>query len=80
MVDKDGVHGICLGNLPKGIAGLLRNQYAVHDLTAEAILTGSKQAALQALLLDPVVHSYRAAKETLDTMIALQKKHLGYLK
>ncbi len=80
MIDKDGVHGICLGSLPKAIAGLLHNQYAVHDLTAEAILTGSKQAALQALLLDPVVHSYHAAKETLDTMIALQKRYLGYLK
>jgi alpha-galactosidase len=79
MVDKNGVHGVRLGSLPKGIAGLLNNQYAVHDLTAEAILTGSKQAALQALLLDPVVHSYPAAQQTLETMLALQKKYLGYL-
>ncbi|RPJ46407.1 MAG: alpha-glucosidase [Chloroflexi bacterium] len=79
-VDKDGIHGVCMGSLPKGIAGLLSNQYAVHDLTAEAILTGSKKAALQALLLDPVVHSYHAAKETLDTMIAVQNKYLGYLR
>lgn len=80
MVDKDGVHGVCLGNLPKSIAGLLTNQYAVHDLTAEAILTSSKQAALQALLVDPVVHSYRAAQQTLETMITLQRQYLGYLK
>ena len=80
IVDGTGIHGVSLGSLPKGIAGLLHNQYAVHDLTAEAVLTRSRQAALQALLLDPVVHSYRAAKQTLDTIIAMQQKYLGYLR
>jgi alpha-galactosidase len=79
IVDGTGVHGVSLGSLPKGIAGMLHNQYAVHDLTAEAVLKCSKQAALQALLLDPVVHSYRAARQTLDTIIAMQQKYLGYL-
>ncbi len=73
------MHGIALENYPKGIGGLLNNQYAVHDLTAEAALTGSKQAALQALLLDPVVHSYRAAQQTLETMLAVQQRYLDYL-
>ncbi len=79
-VDKDGVHGVKLGALPKGITGLLLNQAAVNDLTAEAILQKSKNLALQALLVDPVVHSAKAAKQTLDMMLKLQKKHLGYLK
>ncbi|MGI6375139.1 MAG: hypothetical protein ACOX3S_03940 [Anaerolineae bacterium] len=43
------------------------------------MLTGSRQAALQALLLDPVVHSARAAEQTLDTILALQADYLGYL-
>ncbi|MDI7275181.1 MAG: alpha-glucosidase [Anaerolineae bacterium] len=78
-VDRNGVHGVRLGALPKGIAGLLANQVAVHDLTAEAILTGSREAALQALLVDPVVDSYRAAEQTLDAILKLQAQYLGYI-
>jgi len=77
--DAWGVHPETLPPLPKGIAGLLRNQVAVHDLTAEAVLNGSKEAALQALLLDPVVQSARAAEQTLETMLHRQHEYLGYL-
>jgi alpha-galactosidase len=80
IVDSNGVRGVTLGALPAGFAGLLHNQVAVHDLTAEAILNCSRQLALQALLVDPVVHTYRAAQQTLDTMLALQPQWLGYLK
>ncbi len=79
VVDAKGVHGLQLGKLPKAFGGLLNNQYAVHDLTAEAVLNRSKQAALQALLVDPVVHSHKAARQTLETVIDLQKRWLGYL-
>lgn len=79
IVDKGGVHGVKLGALPKGIAGLLNNQVATMDLTAEAVLTGSREIALQALLVDPVVDSIRAAERTLDTMLELQKPYLSYL-
>ena len=79
LVGKNGIRGIKLGKLPPGFTGLLLNQAAVHDLTAEAVLNGSRELALQALLVDPVVHSFKAAEQTLDTMIELQKTHLGYL-
>ena len=79
-VDKAGVHGVPLGRLPSGITGLLYNQVAVHDMTAEAVLTGSKEVVLQALLVDPVVHSLRAAEQTLDTLLELQKPYLDYIK
>ncbi len=61
------------------MGGLFLNQYAVHELTAEAVLTRSKSAALQALLVDPVVTSVRAAEQTLQTMIQCQNRWLGYL-
>lgn len=80
IVDKDGVHGIPLGELPRGFAGLLMNQVAVHDLTAEAVIHKSKAAALQALLVDPIVSQYHGVEEMLDTMITYQEKWLGYLK
>jgi alpha-galactosidase len=78
-VGKDGVRGIPLGQLPHGFAGLLMNQVAVHDLTAEAVIQKSTAAALQALLVDPTVNQYNGLEEMLDTMIAYQEKWLGYL-
>ncbi len=80
VLTRQGVVGIELGALPKGIAGLLSNQVAVHDLTAEAILRKSRDLALQALLVDPVVDSARAAEQSLDTILDLQETYLGYLK
>ncbi len=78
-VDKNGVHGVPLGALPKGLAGLMNNQAAVLDLTAEAILQGSRELALQALLVDPVVDNFQAAEKTLDTLLKYQKEYLGYI-
>ena len=78
-VDKNGLHGIPMGQLPKGFLGLLRNQVAVHDMTAEAILHKSRDLALQALLVDPIVTRYQGMEEMLDTMIDYQWEWLSYL-
>jgi alpha-galactosidase len=80
VVDKDGVQGVKLGALPKGVAGLMRIQAAVQDLTVEAALTGSREIALQALLVDPVVDSVERAVGLLDTMLERQKPYLGYIR
>ncbi len=79
-VDKNGVHGVPLPNYPRGMLGLLQNQVAVHDMTAEAVINGSKANALQALLVDPIVDKCAAVEEMLEVMIELQEKWLGYLK
>jgi alpha-galactosidase len=80
VVDQKGVNGVKLGMLPRGIAGLMRNQVATVDLTAEAVIQASRELALQALLLDPIVDSVRRADALLDAMLGLQKDYLGYLK
>ena len=79
-VDKNGIHGIPMGDLPRGYAGLLLNQAAVHDMTAEAVIHKSRDFALQALLVDPMVNNYNGIEEMLDTMIHYQERWLGYLK
>jgi alpha-galactosidase len=78
-VDKGGVHGERLGMLPRGIGGLLINQVATVDLTAEAAITGSRDIALQALLVDPHIDSMSRAEALLDTMLELQSSYLGYI-
>jgi alpha-galactosidase len=75
-VDKNGVHGVKLGEMPSGLVGLMRNQAAVQDLTVEAALTGSKQKALEALLADPAVDSLPGAEKMLDEILQLQGEYL----
>jgi len=80
LVDGAGIEGIALPSMPRGFVGLLSNQVAVHDLTAEAVLHESKELALQALLVDPVVDKVDAAKELIEAMISLQPEYLSYLR
>ena len=79
-VDKDGVHGVKVGKLPKAIAGLMNHQAIVQDMVADAALSGSRHTVMQALLLDPVVDTVRGAEKLLDAMIDLQRPYLDYLK
>ena len=59
---------------------MMMNQVATVDLTAEAVIHQSRELAMQALLLDPVVDSVRRAEQLLDAMLALQKDYLGYIR
>ena len=76
LIDRHGVHGIHVGELPQGIAALCRREIAIGELAVEAAITGDRGLALQALLLDPVVHSVEAAKKVLDEILQLQADYL----
>ena len=76
VVSRTGVQPLAVGDLPAGCAALLQQRSAIASLTVEAAVHGDRQAALQALLLDPVVNSYTAAAALLDDLLAAQA---GYL-
>jgi alpha-galactosidase len=67
-VDGNGVHPVSIGRLPEPLAGLLTSQAVVQKLSVEAAMHGSKQMALQALLVDPVINSITAAHQLLDEL------------
>jgi alpha-galactosidase/6-phospho-beta-glucosidase family protein len=47
--------------------------------TVEAALADSRDIALQALLVDPVVDSVKRTEGLLDTMLEVQTPHRDYL-
>jgi alpha-galactosidase/6-phospho-beta-glucosidase family protein len=57
-----GVVGDRSDDLPTAIAGALHAEVTIQQLVADAALLGSRDAALQALELDPVVSSARVAE------------------
>ena len=76
MADAAGIHPISLGPLPDAIAKLLTVQVQVQQLAIEAAVRGSKEIALQALLIDPVVNSASAAVKLLNELWEVNKPYI----
>jgi alpha-galactosidase len=76
LVDAGRPRGVAVGALPTPVGALLRRELAIQDLAVEAAMEGSRDLALQALLLDPVVTSARAAELYLDDVL---RAHRAYL-
>ena len=53
LVDHNGVQPIRVGKLPPQLAALMQTNINVQELTVEAIITGSKEHAKHAAMLDP---------------------------
>ena len=75
-VNKSGVKGVKWGKLPKNIAALLRIEASIQDLCVEAVLTNSKELALNALAIDPNVGSFEMAEQIFSEMKELQSEFL----
>ncbi|MBI5130935.1 MAG: alpha-glucosidase/alpha-galactosidase [Rhodopseudomonas palustris] len=75
-VDAAGVHPVSLGPLPDPIAKLMTMQANVQQLAVEAAVHASKEIALQALLIDPVVNSAVAAENILDELWEINRPYI----
>jgi alpha-galactosidase len=79
-VNKDGIHGVKIGNLPKNIAALLRIEATIQDLSVEAVMTRSKDLAISSLAIDPNVGNFEMAENIFNEMNELQKNYLPKFK
>ena len=76
LISADGVRGLGMGALPEPIAELIRRETVLADLVVEASVTGSREVALQALLLDPTINDIGAARSILDDYLTTHAAHL----
>ncbi len=76
MADAAGIHPVSLGPLPEPIANLLKVQAGVQQMAVEAAIHASKELALQALLIDPVINSTTAAAQILDELWEVNKPYI----
>ncbi|RJP23020.1 MAG: hypothetical protein C4520_07175 [Candidatus Abyssobacteria bacterium SURF_5] len=65
-----------VGSLPPLISGWCHLQTTIHYLNAKAAMEGSRQAALEAMLLDPAVPDRFTAERCLDAMLEANREYL----
>lgn len=76
LVGGWGVQGLHVGPLPAAVAELCHREIAVASLTVDAAVSGDRQTALQALLLDPCIDDLDTAREILDAYLKENSKYL----
>ncbi len=65
-----------MGSLPSTIRTLCQQAKAWESWTVEAGVTGDRDAAMMALLTNPLVPSFELAKALLDEMLVANKDFL----
>ena len=75
MIGPDRVNAVNVGPLPEQVAPICSLNGSITNLVADAAATGSKDMALQALLLDPTVHSMTKALPMLEEILEYNSKY-----
>jgi alpha-galactosidase len=82
MVDRNGINPTRYGALPRQMAHICASNMAYFDLAAQACIEKSKQAAIHALMLDPltaaVLTPAQIKQMTLEMFDAEQEYLPGY--
>jgi alpha-galactosidase len=79
LVDGNGIQPIYFGSLPTQLAALDSVHMMIHELLVQALLNEDREAAVQALLLDPLtgaVCSLTEIRQMFDEMAATQQAYL----
>jgi alpha-galactosidase len=75
LVDGNGVQPIRVGALPPQLAALMRTNVNVQELTVEAALTGNREHAYHAAMLDPHTAAELDLDQIHDLVDALLDEH-----
>ena len=76
LVGRSGATPVPVAPLPPEMLGLVQAVTAYEVLTIEAARTGSRSAALRALLANPLVRQWDVAVPLLDELLAANREHL----
>ncbi|HLE13106.1 MAG TPA: alpha-galactosidase [Anaerolineales bacterium] len=79
LVDKKGVQPVHFGSLPTHLALLNQQHMAFHDLAATSVLERDREAAVHALMVDPLtaaVCSLAEIRQMFDEMVAAEQPYL----
>lgn len=73
VTDSAGVRGVHMGECPLVLKGILEKRFVWQELVADAAVTGDRNLALQALLMDEMAIWPDKAEAMLDELLAASK-------
>jgi alpha-galactosidase len=76
IIEGGDFRGMQVGRLAGPVAAMVQQEIAIQELAVEAAVTGSRDLALQALLIDPCVESARAAEAFLDDILTAHRAYV----
>lgn len=80
VVTNSGARPIVSGFLPAQVKGLVQSVKNYEQLTIEAVVEGSKDKALLALMSNPLVHGADIAKQILNDILDAHGEYVSYIK
>lgn len=81
LVDRNGIQPVHFGRLPTQLAAFDSAHMMIHDLMVQALLDEDREAAVYALMLDPLtaaVCSLSEIRQMFDEMASTQKAYLPH--
>ncbi len=75
VIGPDGPKAVQYGPLPEVVAPFCQLIGSITNLVADAAAKGDRKLALQALLLDPFIHSATVAEALLEDMLAYSRQY-----
>jgi alpha-galactosidase len=79
MVDRNGINPTRYGALPAQMAAICRSNMSYFDLAATACIERSKEAAVHALLLDPLTAAMLSPRQIREMTLAMFEAEKEYL-
>ncbi|MBX3180160.1 MAG: 6-phospho-beta-glucosidase [Candidatus Hydrogenedentes bacterium] len=76
IIGKDGAKAIPQSAPEPPIRGLMQHVKAYETMTVQAAVTGDREAAFQALLLNPLTPNATGCRALLDDLLEVNKPHL----
>jgi 6-phospho-beta-glucosidase len=76
IIGKDGAKAIAQPAPVPAIRGLMQHVKAYETMTVQAAVTGDREAAFQALLLNPLTPNASGCRKLLDDLLEVNKPHL----
>ena len=76
LVNHSGAHPLVIGEMPTTVRGLVQAVKTYEELTVEAAVAGSRQAALLALVAHPLVPTVDVAERLLDRILEANRAYL----
>ena len=72
IANGKGLTPLAFGELPPGVISQVRLHSEIQEMIVEAALTGDRELALQAFLLDPLIHDFAGGCQMFEEMCRAQ--------